>query len=124
MQGDLFPPFAPVMFVLAALPPALLVGWLWSANAGYIAMLTMAGYFLMYEALHTASHVVDRPFLDRHHLADDRRERLFRSEAPFYEEPIGVLDRDAHFVLVRRESPEQPPNFFVLDLAKKKAAKS
>jgi hypothetical protein len=61
----LFPPFAPVMFVLAALPPALLVGWLWSANAGYIAMLTMAAYFLMYEALHTASHVVDSPFLDR-----------------------------------------------------------
>jgi hypothetical protein len=61
----LFPPFAPVMFVLAALPAALLVGWLGTSNAGYIAMLTMAGYFLMYEALHTASHVVDSPFLDR-----------------------------------------------------------
>ncbi|MGZ9709333.1 sterol desaturase family protein [Glaciimonas sp. GNP009] len=60
----LFPPFAPVMFVLAALPPALLVGWLWSANTGYIAMITMAGYFLMYEALHALSHVVNSPFLD------------------------------------------------------------
>lgn len=52
------------MFVLAALPPALLIGYFWSANAGYIAMMTMAGYFLMYEALHTLSHVVDSPFLD------------------------------------------------------------
>ena len=49
----LFPPFAPVLFVLAALPAALLLGYLWSANAGYIAMLTMASYFLMYEGLHT-----------------------------------------------------------------------
>ena len=43
----LFPPFAPVLFVLAALPPSLLIGTFWSANAGYIAMLTMAAYFLM-----------------------------------------------------------------------------
>jgi hypothetical protein len=61
----LFPPFAPVLFVLSALPPALLVGYLWSANAGYIVMLTMAGYFLMYEGLHTLSHIEDSPFLDK-----------------------------------------------------------
>jgi hypothetical protein len=69
----LFPPFAPVMFVLAALPPALLIGWGWSANAGYIAMITMAGYFLMYEALHTLSHVVDSPFLDSFPLVNSVR---------------------------------------------------
>ena len=61
----LFPPFAPVLFVLAALPPSLLLGWLWSANAGYIAMLTMASYYLMYEGLHTLSHIRESPFLDR-----------------------------------------------------------
>jgi hypothetical protein len=61
----LFPPFAPVMFVLSALPAALLVAYLWSANAGYIVMLTMAGYFLMYEALHAVSHVENSPFLDK-----------------------------------------------------------
>ena len=60
----LFPPFAPVLFVLAALPAALLIGNLWSANAGYIAMLTMASYFLMYEGLHTLSHL-EHPILDR-----------------------------------------------------------
>ena len=28
-------------------------------------MLTMAGYYLMYEGLHTLSHIEDSPFLDR-----------------------------------------------------------
>lgn len=60
----LFPPFAPVLFVGAAVPPALLLGMLWSANAGYIAVLTMAAYFLMYEGLHTLSHL-EHPILDR-----------------------------------------------------------
>ncbi|WP_350608782.1 hypothetical protein, partial [Pseudoalteromonas sp. MER144-MNA-CIBAN-0113] len=59
----LFPPFAPVLFVMAALPLALLLGTLWTANAGYIAMLTMAAYFLMYEGLHTLSHL-EHPLLD------------------------------------------------------------
>lgn len=63
----LFPPFAPIAFLLMALPPALLLGALWSANAGYIAMLGMAVYYLMYEGLHTLSHLDDRrhPLLKR-----------------------------------------------------------
>jgi sterol desaturase/sphingolipid hydroxylase (fatty acid hydroxylase superfamily) len=61
----LFPPFAPVMFVLSALPIALLVGTLWSANAGYITVIAMTGYYLMYEGLHTLSHIENSPFLDK-----------------------------------------------------------
>ena len=57
-RAQLFPPFAPVAFILAAAPPALVVWALWSANAGLIVMLTMGAYFLMYEALHAASHLV------------------------------------------------------------------
>jgi len=53
----LFPPFAPIAFLLAVLPFALLLGWLWSANAGYITVLTMAAYYLMYEGLHTLSQI-------------------------------------------------------------------
>ncbi|GAC1327147.1 MAG: hypothetical protein NVSMB26_00520 [Beijerinckiaceae bacterium] len=61
----LFPPFAPVGFVLAALPPALLAGWVISSNAGYIVVLTMALYYLLYEGLHTLSHLDDsrHPYL-------------------------------------------------------------
>ncbi|MFL9915809.1 sterol desaturase family protein [Paraburkholderia fungorum] len=61
----LFPPFAPVAFVLAAVPFALVIGFMFSRNAGYIALFTMAAYFLMYEGLHTLSHFTDSPFLDR-----------------------------------------------------------
>jgi len=47
------------------LPPALVLGALWSANAGYISVLTMAAYYLMYEGLHTLSHLDDarHPYL-------------------------------------------------------------
>lgn len=53
----LFPPFAPVAFLLAAAPAALFLWAVWSANAGLIVMLTMAGYFMMYEGLHTTAHL-------------------------------------------------------------------
>lgn len=61
----LFPPFAVVAFILMALTPAFIVGYLWSANAGYIMVLTMAAYYLMYEGLHTLSHFDDdkHPYL-------------------------------------------------------------
>ena len=54
-----------VAFVLAAVPFALVIGYVFSRNAGYIALFTMAAYFLMYEGLHTLSHFTDSPFLDR-----------------------------------------------------------
>jgi hypothetical protein len=53
----LFPPFAPVMFLLAAAPAALILWAVWSANAGLIVMFTMAAYFIMYEGLHTSAHL-------------------------------------------------------------------
>jgi hypothetical protein len=54
----LFPPFAPIAFLLAAVPFALIMWAVWSANAGLVVMLTMAGYFVMYEGLHTSAHLV------------------------------------------------------------------
>jgi hypothetical protein len=60
----LFPPFAPVLFIVAALPVALALGILWIPNAGYIVMATMAGYYLMYEGLHTLSHLPRSRWLD------------------------------------------------------------
>lgn len=101
----LFPPFAPVLFVLAALPPALLLGTLWTANAGYIAMLTMAGYYLMYEGLHTLSHVQNSPFLDAlplvntvrrmhvlHHNPDFMHTRNFNLTFPICDALFGTSD--------------------------------
>lgn len=63
-----------------------------------------------------ASPAGNRPFVDRLDLRTKRTTRLFRSEAPSYERPIQVLDRNARSVLTLRESVEDPPNYFVRDL--------
>jgi len=64
-----------------------------------------------------ASPEGDRPFLDRYDLATGGTTRLFRSEAPWYEAPVALLDPVAGVLLTRRESPETPPNYFVRNLA-------
>ncbi|MEM9554433.1 MAG: prolyl oligopeptidase family serine peptidase [Acidobacteriota bacterium] len=58
-----------------------------------------------------------RPFVDRYSLESGTTERLFRSEAPFYEQPEMLLDSAGTRLVTRRESTEAPPNFFVRDLA-------
>ena len=82
----------------------LLIGNLWSANAGYIAMLTMASYFLMYEGLHTLSHL-EHPILDRmplvntvrrmhvlHHNPDFMHTRNFNLTFPICDALFGTSD--------------------------------
>jgi hypothetical protein len=105
----LFPPFAPIMFLLAALPAALIVGYLWSANAGYIVMLTMAGYYVMYEGLHTLSHLDDarHPYLKHiplvntvrhmhitHHNLGFMQTRNFNLTFPICDALFGTSDLD------------------------------
>jgi dipeptidyl aminopeptidase/acylaminoacyl peptidase len=63
-----------------------------------------------------ASPEGNRPFLDRFDLRTRQATRLFRSEAPYYEEPVDVLDTEGRSVLVRRESVREPPNYYVRDL--------
>ena len=71
----LFPPFAPIAFILVAIPPAVILAALWSANAGYFIVAQMAGYYLMYEGLHTLSHLDDakHPYLARIPLINSMR---------------------------------------------------
>ena len=59
----------------------------------------------------------DRPFLDALDLASRKTRRLFRSAAPYYEVPIDLLDARGTQLLQRRESVDQPPNYYVRDLA-------
>ncbi|MDH3458267.1 MAG: prolyl oligopeptidase family serine peptidase [Gemmatimonadota bacterium] len=63
-----------------------------------------------------ASPEGDRPFLDRMDVRTGQTERLFQSEAPYYERPIDVLDDAGRQVLTMRESQQDPPNYFVRDL--------
>jgi dipeptidyl aminopeptidase/acylaminoacyl peptidase len=59
-----------------------------------------------------ASPQGDRPFLDRLDLASHETTRLWRSAEPYYETVNTILDDDGPVVLTRRESRDEPPNFF------------
>ena len=63
-----------------------------------------------------ASPKGNRPFVDALDLGTLKTERLFRSEAPYYESPIAWLDARKGWLLTRRETKDEPPNFFVHDL--------
>jgi dipeptidyl aminopeptidase/acylaminoacyl peptidase len=63
-----------------------------------------------------------RPFLDRVELGSGKTLRLWRSEAPYYEAVAAVVDPDQGRFLTRRESSDQPANWFYHDLRKPGAA--
>ena len=63
-----------------------------------------------------ASPEGDRPFLDVYDLTTDETTRLFRSEAPYFEEIVALLDPDKQLLLTRRESVTEPPNYFIRNL--------
>ena len=79
-------------------------------------MLTAAGGTTLFLRGDGASPEGDRPFLDAWDVASDTKERLFRSEAPYYENPVDMLDVEDRVILTRRESQTEPPNYFVRDL--------
>ncbi len=58
----------------------------------------------------------NRPFVDRYNLETKQSERLWRSEAPYYEIPTILLDTKKGVVLTRRESTNEPPNYFIRNL--------
>ena len=55
----------------------------------------------------------DRPFLDAFNVKTLESVRLWRSEAPFYETPVTIVDFKHHRMLSRRESKTMPPNYFL-----------
>ena len=63
--AQLFPPYAVVAFIVIGIPPALIVGYLWSAKAGYVIEGMFAANYLVYEFLHSVSHMDDarHPYL-------------------------------------------------------------
>jgi dipeptidyl aminopeptidase/acylaminoacyl peptidase len=69
-----------------------------------------------------ASPEGDRGFLDRMDLKTLEKERLFRCDRSSYESFADWLDSKAGKFLTRRESPQDPPNFFVRTLAGRIAA--
>ncbi|HLJ47406.1 MAG TPA: prolyl oligopeptidase family serine peptidase [Bryobacteraceae bacterium] len=55
----------------------------------------------------------DHPFLERFNLATQKSERLFQCDDTHYETVEGLLDAHGDKFLTRRESPTEPPNYFI-----------
>jgi dipeptidyl aminopeptidase/acylaminoacyl peptidase len=60
-----------------------------------------------------ASPQGDRPFLDRFNIASGQTERLFHCPEDKYETVEAVLDDQGSRFITRRESPSEPPNFYL-----------
>lgn len=57
-----------------------------------------------------------RPFVDRLSLGDGSSERLWQSTSPHFEQPISLVDPAGGLLLTRRESQDEPPDFFIHSL--------
>jgi dipeptidyl aminopeptidase/acylaminoacyl peptidase len=69
------------------------------------------GYFFLEG--NGASPQGDRPFLDRFDPVTGKKERLFQCDADHYETVVALLNDDASRFLTRRESPTEPPNYYI-----------
>ncbi|MFQ5494100.1 MAG: prolyl oligopeptidase family serine peptidase [Phycisphaerae bacterium] len=83
---------------------------------GTSVLLTASGGKAIFLRGRGASPEGDRPFLDRLDLASKKTERLFRSEAPYYESVVDLVDVEKLTVVTRRESKTDPPNYVLRNL--------
>ncbi len=57
----------------------------------------------------------DRPFLNRFDIKTGDTKQVFRCDDAHYETVEAMLDASGNKLLTRRESPTEPPNFFIRD---------
>jgi len=67
-----------------------------------------------------ASPEGNRPFVDKFDIETYKTNRLWRSEAPYYESPYGFIDVKKGIILTSRQSKEEPANYFLRNLKNKK----
>jgi dipeptidyl aminopeptidase/acylaminoacyl peptidase len=65
----------------------------------------------------------DRPYLDRLEIATGKTERLWQSAPPYYETVVALLDNQARRLIIRRESVNERPDFYTVDVASKRVAR-
>ena len=63
-----------------------------------------------------ASPEGNRPFIRKYNISTGETKELWRSEAPYYESVVAILDIDKNRVITMRESQEVPPNYFLRNL--------
>jgi len=88
-----------------------------NVNGKYVLQTTSDGSSIYLRA-EGASPEGDRPFLAAMSATNGESKRLWQSADKFFEYPNAVLDAANPGMLVRRESPELPPNFYIRNLAK------
>ncbi|MDM5175753.1 prolyl oligopeptidase family serine peptidase [Massilia sp. DJPM01] len=76
-------------------------------------LLTSTDGASLFYASAGASEEGDRPQLKRYRLDDGETSTLWRSQAPYYERVLVMLDRDGRRFVTQRESRDEPPNLFV-----------
>jgi dipeptidyl aminopeptidase/acylaminoacyl peptidase len=63
-----------------------------------------------------ASAEGDRPFVDEYDIRNGQTTRLWRSEPPYFERPVRLIDAERQLVITRRESNDVHPNYFLRDM--------
>lgn len=82
-----------------------------TGRGGWVMHVTPAGKVLLTGA--GASPEGDRPFLDELDVATGTSARLWRSEAPAYEDVIEVLDDAGDVLLTMRQTVNEPPQYWL-----------
>jgi dipeptidyl aminopeptidase/acylaminoacyl peptidase len=82
-------------------------------SSGKLVLQTTADGSGVYFSGEGASSEGDKPFLSVTNAANGQTKQLWQSAAPFYEIPWAVLDPARQTLLIRRESPEKSPNFYL-----------
>jgi dipeptidyl aminopeptidase/acylaminoacyl peptidase len=83
---------------------------------GTAVAMTADGGRTLYLSGQGASPEGNRPFIHKLDMISGETEEVFRSAAPYYEVPIDFLDVDEGLLLTRRETTDDPPNYYVRDL--------
>jgi dipeptidyl aminopeptidase/acylaminoacyl peptidase len=86
--------------------------------AGKYVLQTTAGSRGIYLHAQGASPEGDRPFVSVISASDGDMKRLWQSADHFFESPVYLLDAAAPTILLRRESPELPPNYYRKGISK------
>lgn len=84
---------------------------------GRLVLATTGGGNTIFLIGEGASPEGNRPFFDTLDLATGESTRRFRSEAPWFERPVAMLDDAGGMLLTSRESVDEPTNYFVRGVA-------
>ena len=71
-----------------------------------------------------ASSEGERPFLDKFDLSSKQAVRLFHSQAPYYEQVVGILNDKGTSIITSRESSDERPNYYVRELGSTEAPRA